>query len=166
MSEAGPTRFEGDLPDGAIRVLSYEVGYGTMSMINEDGGVLLPVVTMKPNDGPLQFFVAPDAMRLGQHLDEAAVEAMRTFAPELRKLPTPKEIDAQRRKIEVDANRRKRVTALVWLAVVGVIAIIAAAAGLSIWGAIQGTLWVLGLIWLTEVAAIWFVERQEKRRSR
>lgn len=165
MSEPGPTRFEGELPAGSIQVRSYEVGYGTISMVNEEGGTLLPVVTMMPNDGPLQFFIAPDAMALGRHLDEASVEAMRMFSPELRKIPTPKEIDEQRRQIEIDSNRRKRVTALLWLGVIAVISVVAAIADASVWGAIQGALWVLGVIWLTEVAAIWFSEWQSKRRS-
>lgn len=165
MSDSGE-HWEGELPADAVMVKQYEVGYGRLAFISEDGGTSAPIVTVRAENAPLQFFVAPDALSLSHHLEEAAVASLRMFDPELMKLPTPAELRAKRDALILDHHRRQRIILLGWVLTVILVATIALVFHGSVWRGVEGAFWVPGLIWVTEVSAAWFAERRVAREER
>jgi urease gamma subunit len=169
--------FEGALPENAVPVHSFAVGYGEVAAADEDGVTALPMVTSLTTDGagPMLLWSLDSAVRLIGVLGEAVPKSVARFDPDFAK--TAEEAKQVLERTRRAQERNERGILLGYLAAIGIVLLIGAigvgtsgAKGLGpAWDMLSYVLVLLGVTYLVKMIAIeaahWMNRRDKKKRD-
>jgi hypothetical protein len=115
---------EGALPENAVPVHSFAVGYGEVAAADEEGVTALPMVTVLTNDGkgPMLLLSLDSAPRLIAELTEAVPKSLARFDPDFVAQMAKADEVIERTKRAM--RRQERNTFLGYTAALGVILLV------------------------------------------
>jgi hypothetical protein len=140
---------EGALPENAVPVHSFAVGYGEVAAADEEGVTALPMVTVLTNDGkgPMLLLSLDSAPRLIAELTEAVPKSLARFDPDFVAQMAKADEVIERTKRAM--RRQERNTFLGYTAALGVILLVAAVGvGVSGRGHVVAALGMLSYVFM------------------
>lgn len=160
--------YEGELPQNAIRVDSYSIGYGSISQLDESGGRSAPALFLGTNDGlgPLLILSVGHGLDLSEQIRQATIASALEYDPKLRELKAEEDRRlAEAERLKHSGRHRLRVLMVFYPAWVLVEIVLASlSSGLRDAGiAIGLTLSLFGLAFLCHQYTLWWLEWRARK---